>query len=64
MLRKGRWLLILLLLIVLVALSACEDSGNGDVSGVPAKRENSIFLQMIRKRMDRTSCHGWNFKSR
>lgn len=50
MLRKGRWLLILLLLIVLVALSACEDSGNGDVSGVPAKREKQHFLQMIRKK--------------
>lgn len=43
MLRKGRWLLILLLLIVLVALSACEDSGNGDVSGAPAKREKQHF---------------------
>ncbi|EHC6547700.1 superoxide dismutase, partial [Listeria monocytogenes] len=41
--RKGRWLLILLLLIVLVALSACEDSGNGDVSDVPAKREKQYF---------------------
>lgn len=43
MLRKGRWLLILLLLIVLVALSACEDSENGDVSGAPAKREKQHF---------------------
>lgn len=50
MLRKSRWLLILLLLIVLVALLACVDSGNGDVSGVPAKRENSISLQLIRKK--------------
>lgn len=43
MLRKSRWLLILLLLIVLVALLACVDSGNGDVSGVPAKREKQHF---------------------
>lgn len=43
MLRKGRWLLILLLLVVLVALSACEDSENGDVSGAPAKREKQHF---------------------
>lgn len=42
MLRKSRWLLILLLLIVLVALSACVDSGNGDVSGVPAKRKTAF----------------------
>ncbi|MBC1376315.1 superoxide dismutase [Listeria sp. FSL L7-1699] len=41
--RKSRWLLILLLLIVLVALSACEDSGNGDISGVPAKKEKQHF---------------------
>lgn len=43
MLRKSRWLLILLLLIVLVALLACVDSGNGDVSGVPAKRGKQHF---------------------
>lgn len=43
MLRKSRWLLILLLLIVLVALSACEDSGNGDISGAPAKMEKQHF---------------------
>ncbi|EOZ0734667.1 superoxide dismutase [Listeria monocytogenes] len=41
--RKSRWLLILLLLIVLVALSACEDSGNGDISGAPAKMEKQHF---------------------
>ncbi|HHQ1131677.1 TPA: superoxide dismutase, partial [Listeria monocytogenes] len=41
--RKSRWLLILLLLIVLVALLACVDSGNGDVSGVPAKRGKQHF---------------------
>lgn len=43
MLRKSRWLLVLLLLIVLVALSACEDSGNGDISGAPAKMEKQHF---------------------
>lgn len=42
MLRKGSWLLILLL-IVLVALSACEDREKGDAHNVSAKREKQIF---------------------
>ncbi|EEI9984924.1 superoxide dismutase [Listeria innocua] len=40
--RKGSWLLILLL-IVLVALSACEDREKGDAHNVSAKREKQIF---------------------
>ncbi|EPP0853230.1 superoxide dismutase [Listeria innocua] len=39
--RKGSWLLILL--IVLVALSACEDREKGDAHNVSAKREKQIF---------------------
>lgn len=42
MLRKGSWLLILLL-IVLVALLACEDREKGDAHNVSAKREKQIF---------------------
>lgn len=42
MLRKGSWLLILLL-IVLVALSACEDREKGDAHNISAKREKQIF---------------------
>ncbi|EEP3926558.1 superoxide dismutase [Listeria innocua] len=40
--RKGSWLLILLL-IVLVALSACEDREKGDAHNVSATREKQIF---------------------
>ncbi|HBM4504098.1 TPA: superoxide dismutase [Listeria innocua] len=40
--RKGSWLLILLL-IVLVALLACEDREKGDAHNVSAKREKQIF---------------------